>query len=84
LAVLQGLLTRDPAGVTELAQHLGRPEADIEVVPSELVAEGLADVPPEELAEGDDIYVMTPGGLQALQNWALVDDPAGGKLWDEP
>ena len=81
LAVLQALLTQYPATLEEMANHLGRPKAEIEPLVLEFLDKGFAHESPDP--DVGLAHAMTPAGLRALQEWALADDPTSDALWEE-
>jgi transposase-like protein len=82
-AVLQSLATQGESTARHVAEHVRRPEAEVEPLLAELVDQGLAgwelghvDV---DFAGGDFECYLTMPGLRALEEWSFTDESKGNQ-----
>ena len=74
LAVLQAVLTQYPSQSKEIAEHLSRPEEEVEALIEELMDRGFIDWDLDAYGGDGAPYYMTGEGLRALEQWTLADE----------
>jgi transposase-like protein len=77
-AVLQSLATQGESTARHVAEHLGRPEAEVEPLLAQLVDQKLAGweldhVDAKFVGGGFECY-LTMQGLRALEEWSFTDE----------
>jgi Homeodomain-like domain len=81
-AVLQSLATQGPSAAWRVAEHVGRPEAEVHALLAEFIDQGLAgwDLPDDvPFAGGDFECYLTLQGLRALEEWSFTDELEAGE-----
>lgn len=81
LAILQAIITSNAVTAEQLAERLGRPREDIDLVVDEFLNGELLEMEPEEVGpdEWEQQLRLTVKGLAFLEDWQFADDVAGSE-----
>jgi hypothetical protein len=76
LAILQAVITRNAVTAEQLAERLGRPCKDINLVVDEFLSSELLHEDVEQVGEGEweQQLCLTLKGLESLEHWQFEDD----------
>jgi DNA-binding phage protein len=82
-AVLQSLATQGESTARHVAEHVRRPESEVEPLLTELIDQGLAgwefDDQDVSFPGGNTECYLTMPGLRALEEWSFTDELEGDK-----